>query len=376
MPKTRSNQIKIMLDSGAFSAWGRGEVLDLNDYIQFIKRYQKLLDTYINLDVIPGERGTRASVREVERAAAVSLDNYRSMRAAGLDPIPVFHYGESFGWLDKLLESGAKYICLGGTVGLKTPVKRRFLDECWTALTDRAGRPLVRVHGLGVTEGQFLMRYPWHSADSTSWCIAPIYGMILVPGMIAGSFSAQIYLGGGNLGDDKAGRRFERLPASAQEHVLKFAAECGFTITDLRNDVYARMAVFVRCLLVAQAQMGDRFRYRRGGFGAPPTRDLRPVTSNFRMIFAGNVSSNPYLQGVLRGAGVEHTLRSYYEHLRDPDSFAGYVECLNAETAYRTAQRKMPRVDWKSMNYHDHRRRQLAARGTGEDEEYGAETTT
>src|SRR5690606_11430218 len=109
------DHMKIMLDSGAFSAWTRGEILKLDDYITFIKRYEGRLNSYINLDVIPGTRGTVPTVKEVEYAAAASLDNYKSMVAAGLRPIPVFHYGENLRWLDRLLEAGADYICLGGT---------------------------------------------------------------------------------------------------------------------------------------------------------------------------------------------------------------------------------------------------------------------
>lgn len=362
--------MKIMLDSGAFSAWTRGETIDLGDYIKFIVRHRELLDIYINLDVIPGRRGGRASVREVERAAAASFENYQAMRAAGLDPLPVFHYGESFDWLERLLDSGAGYICLGGTVGLRTGVKKEFLDKCFTRLTDREGRPFVRVHGLGVTEGKFLMRYPWYSADSTSWCIAPIYGIILVPGVVRGSFSTQLYVGvGGELDKRVGSRHLDFMPESVQKHVHEFVASCGFTITDLRNDLYARTAVFARCLVVAQSQVGGCFLHRRGGFGVDrPARSARGiVVPEFRMIFAANIVSGFY-QSILRGAGAEHHLRSYYEHMRNPEGFAEYVAFINSETRYSTEQRVRPRAKWGSMSYHDHRRRLLAARIDREDE--------
>ena len=47
----------ILIDSGAFSAWNRGLVIDINHYIEFIekvKKIQTIHDVYfINLDVIP-----------------------------------------------------------------------------------------------------------------------------------------------------------------------------------------------------------------------------------------------------------------------------------------------------------------------------------
>lgn len=366
MPKLKPERIKIMLDSGAYSSWARGEEqLDLGQYIDFIKQYQSDVDTYINLDVIPGEKGRTPTTREVDSAAAASFENYEQMVAAGLHPIPVFHYGENMRWLEKLVEAGAKYICLGGTVGLKTPIKRKFLDECFTVLTNARGAPIVRVHGLGVTEGQFIVRYPWHSVDSTSWMIAPTYGMIIVPGLSAGNFSSQIYVADGNLGPDKDGRRFERLPENAQDHVLQFATECGVTITDLRNDLHSRMIVFVKCLLAMQPHVAKRFERKRGNF------NFRPITGesaavDFRIIMAGNLANKGHC-AVIKRCGVQHHLRSYYEHRNNFDSFADYRKLLDDCPSYVITDRARPRTDWSSMSYHDHRRRLLAARAAAEE---------
>lgn len=358
--------IKIMLDSGAFSAWTRGETIDLGRYIDFVKRYKSRLDTYVNLDVIPGSRGVQPTIREVDRAAAASFDNYKAMRSAGLSPIPVFHYGESFGWLVKLLESGADYICLGGTVGLKSGVKRKFLDECFTVITDGRGAPAVRVHGLGVTEGPLVARYPWHSVDSTSWLMAPTYGMILVPGIEDGKFSAQIYLADGHLQADKDGRRFERLPESAQQHVLEFATSCGCTITDLRNDVYSRMVLFVTCMM--QMRAPARFERPRASFHLPRVaHPARGPKIDFHVVFAGAIRTAH--QAIFRRCGVEHHLTSYYEYLKNPDKFGAYLDFLNSATRYDPNNREVARTDWKSMNYHDHRRRKLVARFSAPDEE-------
>ena len=49
----------ILLDSGAFSAFNRGERIDLDDYIGFVKANESLIYRCINLDEIPGDFGSR-----------------------------------------------------------------------------------------------------------------------------------------------------------------------------------------------------------------------------------------------------------------------------------------------------------------------------
>jgi len=50
-------------------------------------------------------------------------------------------------------------------------------------LTDSTGMPKVRVHGLAATGFYVLRRYPWFSADSSSWRKAAAYGKVFIPKM-------------------------------------------------------------------------------------------------------------------------------------------------------------------------------------------------
>jgi hypothetical protein len=361
-------KVKLMLDSGAFSAWTRGEKIDLEEYMKFIRDNADLVETYINLDVIPGQRGVRPTVGEVDWAAAASLDNYKAMRAAGLHPIPVFHFGEAFIWLERLMETGADYICLGGTVGRRFSDKRDFFDKSFTILTNGRGEPLVKVHGLGVSEGRFVSRYPWQSVDSTSWAIAPIYGMILVPGVAENKFSSQIYVANGRLSPQADARRFERLPAGVQEHILRFVAEQNLTMTDLRNDVYARTITFISTLLLMRP--AGRFTGRGGSFlvGSKHVSGA-PVNTDFRMIFASNLS---HRQGwLLVRCGADNRLLSYADLKRSGGALREYVE-QGVVGALKTWPDSTDRakVNWRSMSYHEDRRRRLVARiGESEDAE-------
>ena len=138
---------EIMLDSGAFSAWNAGKEIDINKYISFIK--ENNIKIYFNLDVIGDVEGTKR--------------NQTIMESHGLNPIPVFHYGEPFEYLDWLVEQGYTYIGLGGTVGKSVPQRQAFFDEVY------ARHPNIDYHALGVTAKTLVENYNWYSVDSTTW---------------------------------------------------------------------------------------------------------------------------------------------------------------------------------------------------------------
>ena len=141
---------EIMLDSGAFSAWNAGKEIDINKYISFIK--ENNIKIYFNLDVIGDVEGTKR--------------NQAIMESHGLNPIPVFHYGEPFEYLDWLVEQGYTYIGLGGTVGKSVPQRQVFFNEVY----DRHSN--IDYHALGVTAKTLVENYNWYSVDSTTW-LAP-----------------------------------------------------------------------------------------------------------------------------------------------------------------------------------------------------------
>src|ERR1700677_2471910 len=103
--------LSIALDSGAFSSWRRGIDLPLKDYTAYCKANKEHAAMYVNMDCIPGENGLMDhSQSSIEKSAAKSYENLQIMKAAGLRPVPVFHQGETFNWLDKMLEDGETYI--------------------------------------------------------------------------------------------------------------------------------------------------------------------------------------------------------------------------------------------------------------------------
>lgn len=159
-------------DSGAFSAWRRNDPIDLDEYSSFVRYPAGYLEAYAALDVIP----TSTHPDALEHAAALSWNNYQDMLKDGLDPIPIYHYGESRKWLDMLLGSGCKYIGLGGMGNANRRQRAAWLDSVFNDLPDS-----IDVHGFGVSAINLLFRYPWYSADSMTWRLVANNGNVFIP---------------------------------------------------------------------------------------------------------------------------------------------------------------------------------------------------
>lgn len=185
--------MKVMLDSGAYTAWRQEIEIPLASYIDYIKRNEPLLDCYVNLDVIPGTHGRREwQSSSIEAAAKLSYQNQQRMKDAGLRPIPVFHQDEGMHWLERYVSDGESYIAL-------SPYKRddrasatRWLDRCFDFLSS-TGQPLVRTHAMGLTAPDACFRYPWTSADSSRWALAAGYGQVPVPLHVGGRWDYSTY---------------------------------------------------------------------------------------------------------------------------------------------------------------------------------------
>jgi len=171
----QNNKIDLFLDSGAFSAWTQKTSIDIEEYIAFIKKYEKDLTIYANLDVI-GLGGKQPNKLTADK----TLENQRIMEDAGLSPVPCFHYGEPFSYLEYYVEN-YPYIALGsaGNIGTKL---MKWMDKCFGEfICDKEGCPKTKVHGFAVTAISLMVRYPWYSVDSTSWVDTGRLGSIYIP---------------------------------------------------------------------------------------------------------------------------------------------------------------------------------------------------
>lgn len=154
----------IFLDSGGFSAFTQGETIDLAAYCTYIKRYGSLLTTYANLDVIGSAKGTFA--------------NQQRMEAEGLSPLPVFHTGEDWTYLEQYL-AHYTHIALGGMVPYLAPYKRKVLMT-WLLRCFKMAHGKAVYHGFGCTAWEVIKAFPWYSVDSSAWGAGFRYGKILL----------------------------------------------------------------------------------------------------------------------------------------------------------------------------------------------------
>jgi hypothetical protein len=240
--------LDLVLDSGAFTSWTKKAEIDIDEYIQFIKANSDHFDHYVNLDVIPGEFGRVPGPEEVEESARKGFENLLHMEEFGLSPMPVFHMGERYYWLEKMIDHGCNYIGISPANDRTTEQKQQWLDEVFTIITDHDGWPIIKTHGFGVTSIPILFRYPWYSADSTSWMLFGAYGMILVPKWGQGGFRYDcsphsIVVSNESKLKGEDGKHFDSFTPSAKKHILEYIEYCGSTFDEVTSNYLGRAKV-------------------------------------------------------------------------------------------------------------------------------------
>lgn len=239
-------QLRFFLDSGAYSAWSAGKPVDLDEYIEFIKANIEVIDVYACLDVIPGAPGKKPTQKQRDEAAAATWQNYLYMKAQGLEPLPVYHYGEDIKWLHNMLEHGVDYIGLGGLVGIPSALRRVWLDRVFSVITDEDGKPTVKTHGFGMTSVPLIFRYPWYSVDSTSWIKTSQFGMVYLPRVNAdGEFQFDvtpevIAVSDQNPTQQQDGKHVNTLGPTTRAFLNRWLAHCGVTLEEAACNYYYR----------------------------------------------------------------------------------------------------------------------------------------
>lgn len=239
------DQFTFFLDSGAYSAWSRGTEIDLDEYIAFIKTNIEVIEVYACLDCIPGVPGRSATSKERYDAAELTWKNYLYMKSEGLDPLPVFHYGEDFKFLDRMLEYGCDYIGIGGLVGIPSDKRRAWLDRLFVRITDDKGMPIVKTHGFGMTSVPLIFRYPWFSVDSTTWIKITANGAVYLPAMVNDEFvfdqvPSTVTVSTRNPKQASGGKAANTMSPSMRAILDRWLAICGKTYDEVASDYYHR----------------------------------------------------------------------------------------------------------------------------------------
>ena len=187
-------QGKLMIDSGAFSAWNLGKKLnkdirvDVDEYINFINEYGDYFDVIVQVDAVTGKDGLDEGHVEKQKE---TWDNFLYMRSKirkDLWPkfIPVVHAGDTWNFLDMVVnykdEDGnyLEYIGLGGPQNVQSNRAKNWWFEAFSRI-HRSNNPNVKTHGFGMTTLKMLDELPLTSADSSSWNAFGRYGSVITP---------------------------------------------------------------------------------------------------------------------------------------------------------------------------------------------------
>lgn len=383
MKRERVKRIELMLDSGAFSAWNRGLSIDVQDYIKYIKEHEELFFSYVTLDVLPEGAERRRTPEAIEKSACESDINHQTMKDAGLSPIPVFHQGENFRWLENMLKNGEKYIGISTRKDLTYKQTMKWLDQVWSILSDDKGNPLVYTHGFGVTAINLLTRYPWYTVDSTTWSLTPAYGQILVPRLVGARWSEQDceWLGGEwdythhpirittsyiQQGSESLQRKqFGNQKPMIQEHVRRFLQEeVGVSITEVRNTADARRrAVLIYYMKFMESKLKVKFSHHISMTDKSiiTNKDARKMVGSgsvdidfVKVMFA--TSLNKQFSNILTSSNSYTRLLSYFElRDKDPEILYRYVE-TGMPSKYDS---RIPKQKWDNETYLTYRKMEL-----------------
>ena len=221
---------KLFIDSGAFSIANkvrRGKNLTIDDYIEFINSNIRP-DLYASFDVIPRPLTTETAKNSAEQ----SLNNYLYMLDKLDKPeklIPVYHYGEDFKYLEKILELKPNYIAFGGRGGIST----KYLYTCLDTFFDILKGSNVKTHAFGITVLNLLEQYPFTSADSTSYQKVATMG-----GIFLESLNTTIKISTSTLNDNNHYQyQKEDIKKLINEEIEKY----GYNLQDLQTSTNRRI---------------------------------------------------------------------------------------------------------------------------------------
>lgn len=153
---------RILIDSGAFTAYTTGKVITVKEYgdwaLNFKKQWESKVKSlhFFNLDVIGSQEKSNANLHKLE--------------AMGLKPIPIFTFNADIKDLIYYLNN-YEYLAFGGLVGRPPTVVMKWLDFCYKQVNNyyKETGELRKTHLLGVTKREMLERYPLYSCDSSGW---------------------------------------------------------------------------------------------------------------------------------------------------------------------------------------------------------------
>lgn len=233
--KDKKNNL-LFVDSGAYSVAHAGKTVDIDEYIKFINDHADNCDAFAELDSIPfpvlNHTTSQKSIEE-------SYKNYLYMHERINCPeklLYVFHFGEP---QDKFLEiintpiNGKlpEYIGIGGRHGVSTKAQEKYFERMFEIIK-HSKNPNVKVHAFGMTVLDLLEKYPFYSADSTTWLMLGINGNIIT------RTNGIISVAQKSLNDAQS---FLNMDEEHQQKILIELNNYGFTLDEVTKDYKKRL---------------------------------------------------------------------------------------------------------------------------------------
>lgn len=237
----------LFVDSGAFSAHTKNAEVDVDAYIEYINKMDDEFYLVAQVDKIPGVFREPKTQEELLNAPKQSWDNFLYMEARLNSPkklMPIFHQGEDYKWLKNMLEWTHKdgtpigYIGISPANDLHVKEKEYFIDRCFKIIK-YSHNPNVQTHAFGMTSLHVLERYPFTSADSTSWILNGATGAIMTKfGSVTVSNASSHY-----------SNHISKMTKSAQTSVQEYVEERGHILAELEGDYKKRVMFNIQYLL-------------------------------------------------------------------------------------------------------------------------------
>jgi hypothetical protein len=152
--KENEQHINLYIDSGAFTAYNKGKVISVTEYMEFLASLD-MECRYFSLDVI-GD-------------ADKTFKNYLKLKHSGFNPIPIFTRGAKPEIIDEYYKHDS-LLALGG-ISIKSPGVPNYVKFIMNNYIK--GR---NVHWLGWGLYDFVMYYKPFSLDSSSWLWGQKFG--------------------------------------------------------------------------------------------------------------------------------------------------------------------------------------------------------
>ena len=170
----RPNQIQVIseicrsfvLDNGAFSFWKSNLETDWNGFYEWIHewKYHPRFEWFLCPDVIGGnEKENDELIEQCPMPKHIT--------------VPVYHIGENYNRLEKMLSHDYPRIAIGTTpgYGLRSIKFINEMRKIFEIVCNNEGVPQVKIHGLRMLDPEIVKAFPFSSCDSADAVIESVF---------------------------------------------------------------------------------------------------------------------------------------------------------------------------------------------------------